>query len=36
VITGFRHLDVQQQLPRLSSGQVSRDPAKFGEESTAK
>jgi predicted transcriptional regulator len=24
VITGFRHLDVQQQLPRLSSVQVSR------------
>ena len=24
VITGFRHLDVQRQLPRLSSSQISR------------
>jgi hypothetical protein len=24
VITGFRHLDLQRQLPRLSSGQISR------------
>ena len=24
MITGFRHLDIQRQLPRLSSGQISR------------
>jgi DNA-binding HxlR family transcriptional regulator len=24
VITGFRHLDIQRQLPRLSSSQISR------------
>jgi len=24
VITGFRHLEIQRQLPRLSSGQISR------------
>jgi len=24
VITGFRHLDLRQQMPRLSSGQISR------------
>ena len=24
VITGFRHLDIQRQLPHLSSGQISR------------